>query len=259
MVHHVDRSLAVLDADVDVQAEDQVGARDHLHVLDDLLVALVGMDLLRAPVGERMRAAGGEPQAVLLAPGAPSRAAVSLTSALASLMFLQTPVPTSTTDWCISALTRSWRIILPFARISAWMCERRSRVTGSIVWYSSSIPMVKVGDIEAPMLGIPAARFPRALRCGWKSVRQNSSFAPLGLRLFPLLTHALRRGLHSFAASRLNGSYPPPFPISASALLAGNPRRRGRQYSNVFKPIQSRFDSVPLLVFFHSSSYDLFQ
>jgi hypothetical protein len=27
------------------------------------------------------------------------------------------------------------------------MCERRSRVTGSTVWYSSSIPIVKVGRI----------------------------------------------------------------------------------------------------------------
>src|SRR5215471_11661386 len=27
------------------------------------------------------------------------------------------------------------------------MCDRRSRVTGSMVWYSSSIPMVKVGNI----------------------------------------------------------------------------------------------------------------
>jgi hypothetical protein len=32
---------------------------------------------------------------------------------------------------------------------------------------------------------------------------RNSSFAPSGLAFFPLLTHGLRRGLHSFAASRL--------------------------------------------------------
>ena len=39
-------------------------------------------------------------------------------SARASFMLRQTPVPTSTTDWCISALIRSssWR--LPFAMIS---------------------------------------------------------------------------------------------------------------------------------------------
>ncbi len=39
MVHQVDGGLAILDADVHVQAEDQVGARHHLHVLDDVEVA----------------------------------------------------------------------------------------------------------------------------------------------------------------------------------------------------------------------------
>jgi uncharacterized membrane protein YgcG len=36
-----------------------------------------------------------------------------------------------------------------------------------------------------------------------ETVRMSGSFAPLGLALLPLLTHGLRRGLHSFAASRL--------------------------------------------------------
>src|SRR5271165_2223063 len=56
-------------------------------------------------------------------------------------------VPTSTTDWCISALTRSSSRRLPLASISVAMCERKSRLTGSMVWYSSSMPMVKVGRI----------------------------------------------------------------------------------------------------------------
>ena len=34
-------------------------------------------------------------------------------------------------------------------------------------------------------------------------MRENSSYAPLGLADFPLRTHGLRRGLHSYAASRL--------------------------------------------------------
>src|SRR5215472_325832 len=41
------------------------------------------------------------------------------------------------------------------------MCERRSRVTGSMVWYSSSIPMVKVGNIcvvRAPRPQTPARK-----------------------------------------------------------------------------------------------------
>jgi len=42
-------------------------------------------------------------------------------------------------------------------------------------------------------------RVPRGL----KSVRENSSFAPLGLDHFPLAPTAYARGLYSFAASRL--------------------------------------------------------
>ncbi len=71
----------------------------------------------------------------------------SFRSSAASLTVLQTPVPTSMTDWCISAFTRSWSWRLPFSRISIPMCDRRSYVTGSIVWYSSSMPSVKVGVI----------------------------------------------------------------------------------------------------------------
>src|ERR1700761_7227392 len=60
-------------------------------------------------------------------------------------MLLQMRVPTSMTDWCISALTRSSRRSLPLASISVAMCERRSRVSGSTIWYSSSMPSVKDG------------------------------------------------------------------------------------------------------------------
>ena len=35
------------------------------------------------------------------------------------------------------------------------------------------------------------------------SVCVRASFAPLGLGLFPTFPHGLRRGLHSYAASRL--------------------------------------------------------
>ena len=65
LIHQVNQRLAILDADVDVEAEDQVGARDDLQVLDDLQVALVGVDVLRAPVGEGMGRAGDELQPVL--------------------------------------------------------------------------------------------------------------------------------------------------------------------------------------------------
>jgi len=36
-----------------------------------------------------------------------------------------------------------------------------------------------------------------------RCVSENCSFAPLGLAFIPYCTHGLRRGLHSFAASRL--------------------------------------------------------
>ena len=66
LVHQVNAGFAILDADVHVQAEDQVRARHELHVLDDLQVALVGIDVLDAPVREWMRRAGAEQQAVVL-------------------------------------------------------------------------------------------------------------------------------------------------------------------------------------------------
>ena len=65
VIHHVNRGLAVLDADVHVQSEDEIGARHQLHVFDDILVAIVGIDLLHAPVGKGMRGGGGEAQAIL--------------------------------------------------------------------------------------------------------------------------------------------------------------------------------------------------
>src|SRR5580700_3522124 len=58
---------------------------------------------------------------------------------------LQTPVPTSITDWCISGFMDSFRRTLPLAMISISIWERRSRVSGSMVWYSSSMPIVKLG------------------------------------------------------------------------------------------------------------------
>jgi hypothetical protein len=34
--------------------------------------------------------------------------------------------------------------------ISVWMCDRRSNVSGSIVWYSSSMPIENVGFMPGP-------------------------------------------------------------------------------------------------------------
>ena len=68
-----------------------------------------------------------------------------LISVSASLTFLQILVPTSTTDWCISALTCSFNIVLaPSTILDKW--DRKSLVFGSIIWYSSSTPSVKTGN-----------------------------------------------------------------------------------------------------------------
>ena len=44
---------------------------------------------------------------------------------------------------------------------------------------------------------------------GRPDLGHNRSFAPLGLDGFPLSTHGLRRGLHSYAASRLEQEWIP--------------------------------------------------
>src|SRR6478672_73583 len=79
----------------------------------------------------------------------------SWTSRRTSEMSLQMPVPISMTDWCISGLTRSFRSLFPSSR-SSWTCERSSRVSGSMIWNSSSTPRVKAGrstDTGRPLLG----------------------------------------------------------------------------------------------------------
>ena len=68
-VHDADGGFAVFDADVDVEAEDEVGAGDELEVFDDLGVAGVGVDLLDAPVGEGVSGACDEDEVVLFGEG----------------------------------------------------------------------------------------------------------------------------------------------------------------------------------------------
>ena len=48
-----------------VQAEDEVGAGHELQILDHLVVARVGIDILRAPVGKGMGGAGDQFETVL--------------------------------------------------------------------------------------------------------------------------------------------------------------------------------------------------
>src|SRR5271166_1229483 len=83
----------------------------------------------------------------------------SCTSSRAALMSGQTLVPTSMTAWCISGLTASCSARLALGRISEAMWERRSRVSGSMVWYSSSIPMLRLGRSICLSLCRPYRRF----------------------------------------------------------------------------------------------------
>ena len=63
LVAQGDRHLLLLDAHVHVQAEDQVGARHVLEIVDDPLVALHVRDLLQLPVAEGVRGGRHHPQA----------------------------------------------------------------------------------------------------------------------------------------------------------------------------------------------------
>src|ERR1041384_1252370 len=57
-VHELNGGLTGLDSNVDVETEDQVGAGNHLQILHDGAVAFIRIDLLLAPEGEWMGAAG---------------------------------------------------------------------------------------------------------------------------------------------------------------------------------------------------------
>ena len=64
-VHDLYGGFAVFDADVDVEAEDQIAAGNGLHVFDDGGVTLVGINFLFAPVGEGVGGRGGDAEAIL--------------------------------------------------------------------------------------------------------------------------------------------------------------------------------------------------
>ena len=86
-------------------------------------------------------------------------------------------------------------------------------------------------------------------------MRQNVSFAPSGLAVFPLCTHGLRRGLHSVAASRLGlgGS------VSASSPLVLQAHTESRDYLCAFSRVPFPVGWVPGLVVTCLSVYYLVQ
>src|SRR4029453_11603860 len=62
LIHHVDGNIAIWNADVNVQSENQVRSGEQLHVLHNLLVTLAFGDELVVPMREGMRADGGDLQ-----------------------------------------------------------------------------------------------------------------------------------------------------------------------------------------------------
>src|SRR5688572_19664281 len=115
---------------------------------------------------------GWVPAAATRIPWRRARAMISPRSSATSLrtswMFLQMPVPISMTDWCISGFTRSFRTRFPSSSIS-WTCDFNSRVSGSMIWNSSSTPRVKAGRwtviVELDLSGRRCRR-PGTLRAG---------------------------------------------------------------------------------------------
>src|SRR5437764_13128401 len=55
LIHDVNGALPIRNADMHVQSEDEIGARELLHILDDLLISLALSNELIAPVRKRMR------------------------------------------------------------------------------------------------------------------------------------------------------------------------------------------------------------
>src|SRR5439155_11795128 len=62
LIHDVNRTLPIRNADMHVQTENEIGASELLHVLDDLLISLALSNKLIAPVRKRMRAHRGNLQ-----------------------------------------------------------------------------------------------------------------------------------------------------------------------------------------------------
>src|ERR1051326_609240 len=79
--------------------------------------------------------------------------------------------------------------------ISASMCERRSRVTGSMVWYSSSMPMVKLGRIGLQKCHPPQfLRLHRLARDLYRVIRPRLH-DPVEVLLAHRIAIGIRRGI----------------------------------------------------------------
>ena len=92
-----------------------------------IVIALVRIDLLLAPVGERVRGAGDQAQTMFIERSRIIWRRILWMSSRGFLDVRQMLVPTSTTDWCISALTRSCRSEFARGRASRCRCGSAGR------------------------------------------------------------------------------------------------------------------------------------
>ena len=97
LIHNVNAVCAMRNAHVHVQPENQVSARDQLHVLHDLLIAIVRRDVLIHPMRKRVCAGRGDFQAVACRKG--GQFAAQFDNVLPRItVSLQISVPSSTID-----------------------------------------------------------------------------------------------------------------------------------------------------------------
>ena len=104
-VDDLDRLLRIVDRDVDVHPEDQLAARDVLHLVDERAVAVLRRDPLALEERERMRAGRADAQALPARDLAHVRAELPQLASTSAGVW-QTGVAISITDCISSALMR---------------------------------------------------------------------------------------------------------------------------------------------------------
>src|SRR3954466_10119783 len=126
---------------MDVPAEDQVGAGDVLHRVDEGAVAIASGDPLALEETERMRSGRADAQALVAGNAADVPADLRSWSATSPVVW-HTGVAISSTDCISSALITGSSSCPATAASTVSMCCTRSNVSASRSMYSSSTPSV---------------------------------------------------------------------------------------------------------------------
>ena len=140
-VGDVDRLLGVVDADVHVQAEQQLLPGDEAKRVDDLEVARPLDDALLLPLGERVGRRGGDREPLRLGGLAHAPPQVLELARRPRPTLRQTLVAISSTD-CISSGLTSPSVSLGTASIISSIAETSSIDSASTIISSSSTPRV---------------------------------------------------------------------------------------------------------------------